>query len=171
MDYNQMQDIASENGLQFVETTDQMNGYPSNIKGAIIGFDDFEQAEALAKQTGLELRVISKRDGWDLWYRGFNTSKPLTITEEDFGDGFSFITDGDEKAFYENEVKPFLDDFDNLDDLMAFLEKKQEIADKINGIGDGYVVVMQNGEYYDTINTRPMSFNYDGEYWEIALAQ
>jgi len=172
MDYKQMKDIASENGLQFVETTVGFNGYPQNVKGAIIGFDDFEQAEALAKETGLGLQVISKKDGWNLWYRGSNTAtEPLTITEEDFGDDFNFITDGDEKDFYENEVKPFLDDFDNLDDLMEFLEQKQEIADELNEIGDGYVVVTQCGKYYDTINTRPMRFNYDGEYWEIALVQ
>lgn len=172
MDYKEMKDIASDNDLRFVETTTAMNGYPQNVKGAIIGFKDFEQAEALSKETGLRLEIITKHAGWQLWYRNGNwVSGPLEITEDDFGDNFRFITSDDEKEFYANEVKPFLNDFDNLEDLMKFLEDKQKIAEELGSIGDDYVVVTECGMYYDTINTRPMDFEYDSKYWVIALVQ
>lgn len=170
MDYNKMNEIASENGLQFVETTVGFNGYPQNVKGAIIGFDDFEQAEELSKETGLRLEVIAKRDGWQLWHRNGNTAnEPLRITEADFGDDYSFLTD--DENFYNNEVKPFLDDFDNIDDLLDFLNKKKEIADALSQVYDEYVVVTYRGKFCDIINTRPMRFNFDGKCWEIALMQ
>lgn len=167
-----MKDLASENGLQFVETTVGFNGYPQNVKCALIGFKDFEQAETLSKETGLQLEVITRRAGWQLWHRSGNwVNGPLKITEDDFGDNFSFITDDDEKAFYENEVRPFLDDFDNLEDLMKFLEEKQKIAEELGSVGGDMVVVTEYGKYYDTIDTRPMDFEYDGKYWAIALMQ
>lgn len=170
MDYNEMNEIASENGLQFVETTVCLNGYPQNVKGAIIGFEDFAEAEALSKETGLRLEVISKKDGWQLWYRNGNTANgPLEITEEDFGDDFRFIKN--EENFYENEIKPFLDDFDNIDDLMGFLEDKKSVEDELCTLDDDDVVVTCNGKYYDTISTRPMRFDYDGKSWTIALMQ
>lgn len=170
MDYSEMKDIASENGLQFVETTIGFNGYPQNVKGAIIGFDDFAEAESLSKETGLRLEVISKKSGWQLWYRNGNTANgPLTITEADFGDDFRFIHN--EENFYENEVKPFLDGFDNISDLMDFLEDKKSMEDELCCLDDGDVVVTCNGKYYDTISTRPMDFEHDGNHWTIALMQ
>ena len=41
-------EIASENELQVITTTTGMNGYPQSLKKAIIGFENFEQAEKLA---------------------------------------------------------------------------------------------------------------------------
>lgn len=167
-----MNEIASENGLQFVETTVGFNGYPQNVKGAIIGFDDFAEAEALSKETGLRLEVISKKDGWQLWYRNGNTANgPLEITEEDFGDNYKFFTNSDKKAYYEEDVKPFLEDYEDLEELMSWLESKETIESELDSIGDGIVVVTHLGEYYDTINTRPMRFDHDGKSWAIALMQ
>ena len=45
-----MNEIASENGLQVIDTTTGLNGYPRFLKKAIIGFEDFEQAEKLAEE-------------------------------------------------------------------------------------------------------------------------
>lgn len=163
-----LREIASEYDLEFVETTDQMNGYPSNIKGAIIGFDNFELAEELANKYSLDIEVLTRHDGQQLWHRTGNWANgPLEITENDFGDDFSFLSD--DENFYDNEVKPFLDDFDNLDDLMAFVKGKAKIAEELATVGDDYVVVTCQGKYYDTINTRPMMFENDGKYWTIAL--
>ncbi len=163
-----LREIAAEYDLQFVETTDQMNGYPSNIKGAIIGMENFEQAEEVAAKYNLDIEVIEKRNGWQLWYRTSNwATEPLNITEEDFGDDYCFLRD--EEGFFENEVKPFLDDFESIDDLMEFLKQKKEIEEALSTAGDEYVVVTCQGKYYDTINTRPMEFSYDSKNWAIAL--
>ena len=43
-----LREIAESNNLEVIETTSQANGYPSNLKDAIIGFESFEDAEKLA---------------------------------------------------------------------------------------------------------------------------
>lgn len=84
-----LQDIAQLEGLQYVETTDHHNGYPSYIEGAIIGFENYNQFDEIKKKyrnqiSGNFRRVdLYKRDGWQLWRRNYyNTSdKPYTAEE------------------------------------------------------------------------------------------
>lgn len=64
-----IEEIAYENGLELIDTTSAMNGYPQCLKKAIIGFDSFEEADKLAKENGLSIEIFTKRDGWNLWYR------------------------------------------------------------------------------------------------------
>ena len=40
----EFENIASENGLQIICTTSEGNGYPHDLKDAIIGFKTFDQA-------------------------------------------------------------------------------------------------------------------------------
>ena len=67
-------EIASENGLQVIDTTTGLNGYPQSLKKAIIGFEDFEQAEKLAEEYHLDIEIFTKRDGWQLWNRDANSA-------------------------------------------------------------------------------------------------
>lgn len=84
-----LQDIAQLEGLQYVKTTDQRNGYPSHIEGAIIGFKNYNQFNKIMRKyfhqiNGNFRRVdLKKRDGWQLWHRNYyNTSdKPYTAEE------------------------------------------------------------------------------------------
>lgn len=83
-----LQDIAQLEDLQYVETTDQMNGYPSHIEGAIIGFESYKQFYEIKKKyrnqiNGNFRRVdLEKRDGWQLWYRYSNPSNQPYTAEE-----------------------------------------------------------------------------------------
>jgi len=56
-----LRDLAEENGLDYVSTTDQANGYPSNIQIAIIGFKTYEEAEKFAEEEDLKLIQIEKK--------------------------------------------------------------------------------------------------------------
>lgn len=60
-----LEDIAAQNGLELIDTTSARNGYPQDLQKAIIGFDTFEQAEKLAKETGLRIEFFQQHDGWD----------------------------------------------------------------------------------------------------------
>jgi len=80
-----LETIAYENSLEYIETTVGMNGYPKCIRGAIIGFETFEEAEKLAKEHGLCIRTFFKRDGWQLYQRDSNTTwGPLEIGCDDY---------------------------------------------------------------------------------------
>jgi hypothetical protein len=45
-----LHEIAYNEGLELVSTTTGMNGYPQNVNYALIGLDDFQQAETLVKK-------------------------------------------------------------------------------------------------------------------------
>ena len=48
-----LDEIAYNNSLELIETTTGKNGYPENLKYAIIGFKNFEQAKEIAKKHDL----------------------------------------------------------------------------------------------------------------------
>ena len=60
-------DLAYEWGLNIVEVTQGVNGYPEGLYKAIIGFDYFENAEDFAEQVNGEVVLLSKRDGHALY--------------------------------------------------------------------------------------------------------
>lgn len=163
-------EIASENGLQLIETTVNMTGYPEGLQKAIIGFDTFEQAEELAKENGLSIEIFQQHDGWDLWYRvGGPVGEPFRRSAEDFGDDYSEFSKKDLDGFYENEVKPMVSDFEDFDSLRSFLNMEEKIKDEIEEAEDDEIVITCCGEYYDTIKERPMAYHLDAHSYAIGL--
>ena len=163
-------EIASENGLQLIETTASRTGYPERLQKAIIGFDTFEQAEELAKENGLSIEFSRKRDGWNFWYRTGSTAyEPFRRSAEDFGDDYSEFSKDDLEDFYENEVQPMVSDFESFDALRSFLDQKEKIQDEIEDAEDDEIVITCCGEYYDTIKERTMAYSYDSHSYAIGL--
>lgn len=127
-----LEDIAYENGLELIETTSGWNGYPQGLQKAIIGFDSFEQADELAKKNGLSIECFTKRDGWNLWYRTGNKEwEPFERSADEYGDNASEFSNEDLEEFYENEVQPFVSDFNDFASLRSFLDNKEKIYDEI----------------------------------------
>lgn len=163
-------EIASENGLQLIETTASRTGYPKCLRKAIIGFDTFEEAEKLAKENGLSIEIFQKREGWDLWYRTGSTAyEPFRRSAEDFSDDYSEFCKDDLVDFYENEVQPMVSDFESFDALRSFLDQKEKIQDEIEDAEDDEIVITCSGEYYDTIKERTMEYSYDSHSYAIGL--
>jgi hypothetical protein len=164
------EDIATENGLELIDTTSARNGYPQDLKKAIIGFDSFEQAEELAKENGLSIEIFHKRDGWDMWYRtGCQAHEPFERSADEYGDDYREFSKKDLEGFYENEVQPFVSDFDDFDSLRCFLDKMEKIKDEIEDAEDDELVLACCGEYYSTIKKRTMSYTYDTNHYAIGL--
>lgn len=73
--------LAYEWGLNIVEVTQGVNGYPDGLYKAIAGFDYFENAEDFAEQVNGEVVLLSKRDGQALYtnrgraYEGIERAK------------------------------------------------------------------------------------------------
>lgn len=163
-------EIASENGLQLIETTVNMTGYPEALQKAIIGFDTFEQAEELAKENGLSIEAFKQHDGWDLWYRtGCQMGEAFLRSAEDFGDDYRGYTKEDLEDFYLNEVQPMVSDFEDFDSLRSFLNMEEKIKDEIEEAEDDEIVITCCGEYYDTIKERPMAYHLDAHSYAIGL--
>lgn len=165
-----IEDIAYENGLELIDTTSAMNGYPQCLKRAVIGFDTFEEADKLAKENGLSIEVFTKRDGWNLWYRTGNKAwAPFERSAEEFGDNYRLYSKEDLEDFYENEVQPNVDGFDDFASLRAFLDNMEEVCDEIEVSDNDEFILASFGKYCGTIKKTTMAYCYDTHHYAIGL--
>lgn len=167
--YGKMNELASEYDLQFVETTSGRNGYPENLKPALVGFDTFEDAENFAQEHGLDTWLLHKRDGWQLWNRVYSVYEPMSISCEDYGDDYNLYTASSLECYFEEEVKPRLENFDNIEDLREFLKEQEEIMSELEYLDDDEAVITLFGKYHETINLHPMEWVHDTHYYIIGV--
>ena len=162
--------IAEANGLELISTTSAINGYPQHLQQAVIGFDTFEDAEMLAEENGLSIEIFTKRDGWGLWYRtGNHAWESFERSAEEFGDDYRQYSKDDLESFYVCEVQPNVDGFDDFASMREYLDKMEEIRDKIVDADDDELVLATCYGYYDTIKKNTMSYCYDTRHFAIGL--
>ena len=163
-------DVADELGLTVVTTTTSRTGYPENLKNALIGFETFKQAEKVAEKYGLRITTFFKRDGWQLWYRNNNEAyQPIQVVAGDYGDNCHTFVAEDAETFYFDEVKPFLDNFDNIGELQSFIQERSEILLYIEALDGEEQVVVKDGVYYETTKKEQMSWSHDTKNYIIGL--
>ena len=161
---NGMHAIAERYGLQVIETTTDKNGYPKDLQNALVGFDTFEEAQDVAEEYGLRITTFVRKDGHEFYYRNNNTTyEPLHIRAEDYGDDYKVFGINHRKNYYKNEVRPHLHDFDDIDDLMDFVEAQSDIIAELESLGDDELVIVRDGEYYETIERNIMRWYHDNE--------
>lgn len=158
-----IEEIAYENDLKIISTTGAMNGYPTNIQKAIIGFDNYEQAANLALTHNLEIQSFTKKDGWQLWYRTGNLMfGPLKYSPEDFGNDYSSADCENEADFIDDYLKPNLDfnNFETIEEYEQLLNNFKELWEEIqNADAQKEIVITHNGLYYDTLPRETMQHN------------
>lgn len=160
--------------LRIVETTIGMNGYPQCLKDAIVGFDNFKQAEELAEKHNLRITTLHKRDGWHLWERNSNTTyEPFKPTAEWYGENYDVYKGEDVAGYFVNEVKPtlaaILEDTGDWYVLERFFESKKKIIEQIECACDNELIVTCDGEYFDTIDAKCMEWSFDTHNYIVAL--
>lgn len=165
-----IEEIASENGLELIETTAERSGYPRGLQKAIIGFDTFDEAEKLAKEHGLDIEIFTKRDGWNFWYRtGDKAWEPFERSADEYGDDYHKYSKEDFDDFYENEVQPFVADFDSFEQLRSFLNNMEHVKDEIENAEDDEIVIARTDGYCETIKAKTMEYEYDTHHYAIGL--
>ena len=165
-----LETIAYENGLEYVTTCENgNNGYPSNLMGAIIGLESIEDARDLANKYDLDIIYLHKRDGWCMYERIDYVTEPIKPKVDWYGDDYNFYTSDDAEDFFENEVAPFLGEFDNFESLQDFVDMMKEVSEKLDAIDETQIVVTYRGRYYDTIDKECMKWSYDTHTFVIGL--
>lgn len=167
--YGLLRELADNNALQFIETTSATNGYPQDLKPALIGFNDYEEAEEFAQEHGLQTYIFHKRDGWQLWQRSKPAYEPMTITSDDYGDDYNMFTHDELDDYFGNEVKPRLDDFDNMEELKKFLNNQEEIMDELDRCNENEAVITYCGDYYDTVKVKSIEWSHDTHHYVIGV--
>jgi len=170
---NSLFEIAQDENLTYIETTTGSNGYPQNLKPAIIGFDDFAHAEKVSEEYGLEIQIFTKKAGQQLYSRTGNRAyEPLKNSCKDYGDNYSQFENGlTEEEFFNDEVKEALSSFDNFDDLQNFITDKKKIFEEIEKSDEGELIITQMGRYYETIKKESMQFYHDTKAWVIGVIE
>lgn len=169
---SRMNEIAYVCGLDVVETTTGRNGYPQNIKQAIVGFDNWEYAESVAERYGLRITTLHKRDGWQLWEcNGDTTLEPLKPDASWYGDNYQAYEGDDVQTWFEEVVKPHLDNVMNWTDLEDYFEEAKQVYDEIMLADDTELVITHENSYYDTISKECMSWSHDTHHYVIALME
>ena len=169
-----LREIAENNGLTYAESTNGSNGYPSNIKGIIIGFYKFEDAEKLAEEHNLTIEMFKKKDGWQLWERtGNKAHEPMKNSSEDYGDNYSQLEKMSEEVFIKNEVsetlKYLIEDGADFDTIEDFIKDKRKLFNEIDNMEDDEIVITYQGDYYETIKKESMYWAHDTKHITIGL--
>ena len=166
-----IEEIAYENGLDLIETTSEANGYPSNLKHAIIGFESFEEAQALADKYDLSIERFQKRDGWSLWYSSGNTAyEAYEMTDETFGGNAMIYYKQDIENFKENEIDAFVDDYED-EEREDFIAEKMEILDRLRSMEEDEAVLTDEGRFVNVIKQRTMIYYEDVYTYAIGLIE
>lgn len=171
-----MNEIASENGLQVIETTTGLNGYPRALKKAIIGFDDFEQAEKLAEEYHLDIEVFTKRDGWQLWSRDNNSAyDAFERSASDYGENYlQFEANMSQDDFLQQVgaadfINGLADEEDGLDRIEEYMKDLRELYNAIASADDDEIVIAESDVYVETIKKKTMQYSYDTKHYVIGL--
>ena len=163
-------EIAYERGLEVVETTQGMNGYPQGLGKAVIGFETFEEAQEVAREAGGEVVDLSRRDGWQFWKNNGRVWKEWEMNAEDYGDDYECVTDW--KDWWEDEreiMSEIMKEMETPDDLTLLTDRVWKIYNEINNLGDNEQVLLCRGEYYDTIPMKTLRYHIDVWSHEIAV--
>ena len=164
-----LMEIAYERGLEVVETTKGMNGYPQGLGKAVIGFETFEEAEEVASESGGEVVDLIRRDGWQFWKNNGRVWKEWEMQAEDYGDDYECVTDW--KDWWENEreiLSETMKEMETPDDLTLMTDRVWKIYNEIDNLGDNEQVLCC-GEYYNTIPVKTLRYHIDVWSHEIAV--
>ena len=152
--------LAKQENLELISTTDSQNGYPHNEMQAVIGFDSFEQAEELAEKNNLSVEIFTKRNGND---------EAFERESADYGAGCDTYTKEDAEKYYANEIEGMLSEFEDLDELSAFVDSHKAIYTAIKNLKDNELLVVCDGEVCDTVQQTTMSYSNDSRMYAIGL--
>ena len=162
--------LAKQENLELISTTDSQNGYPHNEMQAVIGFDSFEQAEELAEKNNLSVEIFTKRNGNDFWFRtGYKAYEAFERESADYGAGCDTYTKEDAEKYYANEIEGMLSEFEDLDELSAFVDSHKAIYTAIKNLKDNELLVVCDGEVCDTVQQTTMSYSNDSRMYAIGL--
>ena len=128
-------DLAYDWGLDIVEVTQGMNGYPEGLYKAIVGFDSFEDAEYFAEQVNGEVVLLSKRNEHHLWTnkgRAYEGIERANLIDENRYKAFENELDFEEWCCeeIEQQMNGGFDLFDFRDKILQMCDTYEEIRTK-----------------------------------------
>lgn len=178
MERKDLNDLAVNCGLdlEVITTTTGLNGYPENLKKAVIGFENYEQAYKFAKENKLELIRVERKFGSDLWNR-LGTAFSALERGSEFGDDYTVYDptyyyeeqEFSEDKFYEKTVRDIIGEMETFDQARDLLDGFEQVSKALSECEDDELVVC-SGSYnvVETIKAHCMQYSYDSTSYAIA---
>jgi hypothetical protein len=163
--------------LSVVETNDSINGYPSGIREALIGFKNMDEANEVAKKyfTSCNVYLLDRPEGHHFYTRrgdcAWDGIDVQSIVSDDYelysGSGQQYLKD------WIDNIKGFIDDIENYIDTVRTLLNSQvlPICEDIDNLADDEMMILREGEYYDTVKKQPTEFSYDSHCYAIGVLE
>lgn len=162
-----------QDGLTGEEITSGINGYPSHLRGAVVGFASYKQAEQIANLYGVEVVSLRRRDGWQFYEslgRAYEDYDMMDVYDCDCN--YSIYADADEFVATIDEVMNEADEDDFDGDYSDFMARMQSLKDRVmdeDTDGRFFLVPCDDWDAYELIDRKAASYSYDVWTYDIAL--
>ena len=141
MEREKCYDLAEQFGLDVASVTSSTNGYPQNVQLALVGFDNFEQAEDVANANNLTIVLLFKRDGQDLWKKLNIARGPINLKAKYNRDDYmSFDSSWNERDFTDN-IRGAIDGTTNLDEIFDIIDFFKILKGELDDISEDEQVI------------------------------
>lgn len=168
-----LSEIAQKDGLEVVTTTSERSGYPRCLASALIGFNSFEQAVALAVIYNMTVVILHRMDGQRFWY---NNQKevlaPPRLEPEDVGYYLEYDSYTTEEDLLD-ELKAQIDGLNSIEDVVNLAKAKQSLLNEIKSLNNDMVVFANsmdgNIEAFKTFPKHLTRWSYDTHNYTIAI--
>lgn len=162
---------AEEQGLQVIEITNGINGYPERLGNyGVIGFENWQAAQDFATEHGATVNTFHRRDGWHFWEDHGRVWEPFTPHDllKLLGDNYMIATNDTELVAdrLRNLVDNFSGDFEK---IKQAIKNMSDLWDKVEAADEESAVIMYSGEYYDTIPAEAMIMKHDTHLYSIGV--
>ncbi|MBO7241553.1 MAG: hypothetical protein J6U90_03795 [Methanobrevibacter sp.] len=146
--------LAEDYGLDIIEITEGLNGYPKNIYKGIIGFNNFMSAIEFADIINGEVVLLSRKDGHHFYINNGTTDKPIHYTKL-IDDNAHIYFDIDDLK--ESMVEIMKDTCHTLEECSDFINRVNDFVEEFYDIQDNN----SNATYIITYNTNKTRDNFD----------
>lgn len=149
-----------------IETTSNRNGYPTNLKEAVIGFETYEEAQEYARENGMEICSFFKKQGWDLWVREGYIANAFQLNASMFSDDYSHYDWNDGERYMEEAKQQVADfkEYDGWEDerCQEYLEECEQCRDEIDNLQEGEFACVANNQVCEVYKLHCMEYSHDG---------
>lgn len=165
-------DLAEQLGLDIVSVTESSNGYPQNVQLALIGFDNFDQAEDVANANGLTIVSLYKRDGWNLWAEQGAAWGTIKLSAEDYGDDYISLDSSWDEDDITDDLRRAIDGIEELDGIFAIVDFYKKIKEELDDISEDEQIIarMYDADSIEVIKKEVMSWHDDANSSTTAIA-
>ncbi len=133
-------------------------------------FETFETMKDFANKNNLDIIMIAKKNGENLWENLGNRWEPYELDEGDFSGDYQahLIEKMDEddfvNSFVKEEIEFYFDNDLDLNDLELFIIQVKKIFGKIEKMEEHQIAVVYNNEVVDVLETlTPMFWSDDND--------